>query len=213
MRTLWLAAVLVALGIVISIDVIPGAFNIDDNNYLVNVLALQHGRVTVANTEGLSPSRELLFFDPSASSHAVPSTPVGSTAPPLYALVALPFSWFGWRGLVALNTLSYLATILLVFQYADCHSTNPSTAWLAAGAFALGGYAIEYTLGVWPHALSFACAQPVSRRQGGRSRAIVSGSRQRPAFFSRSLRASAIRTSSSWVRPEGELSCGRPRHD
>ena len=151
-----LVLALVVLGVVLTVSVVPGVFLVDDNNYLINVLALRQGRVTVANTEGLTPSRELLFFDPSARSREVTATPIASTAPPLYAPMALPFSWFGWRGLVALNTLAYLATILLVFHYTGRHATAPQTPWLAAGAFAFGGYAIEYALGLWPQALSFA---------------------------------------------------------
>lgn len=148
----WVA--LLALGVVVSISVVPGAYTVDDNNYLINVLALRQGHVTIANTAGLAPSRELLFFDPGPQHRAVNSTPVASTAPPLYALLALPFSWLGWRGLVAVNTLAYLATIVIVFLYGQRYSTEAATAWLAAGAFALGGCMIDYALGVWPHALS-----------------------------------------------------------
>ena len=147
---------LIVLGVVISVTVIPGVFIIDDDNYLINVLAMRQGRVTVANTEGLTPSRELLFFDPGPSSRVVNSTPVASTAPPLYAVLALPFSWLGWRGLVALNTLAYLVTIVLVFLYSRRYATDVLTPWLAAASFAFGGYVIEYTQGVWPQALSIA---------------------------------------------------------
>jgi len=151
-----LAAALLVLGVIVSVTVVPGVFIVDDNNYLINVLALRHGRFTVANTEGLSPSRELLFFDPGAWTRAVDSTPVASTAPPLYAPFALPFLWLRWRGLVALNTLAYLATIAMVFVYARRYATEASTPWMAAAAFALGGFVIEYAQGVWPHTLSIA---------------------------------------------------------
>ena len=122
---------------------VPGVFTPDDNNYLINVLMFREGRVTVANTEGLKPSRELLFFDPAPWSRAVEKTPVASTAPPLYAPMALPFSFAGWRGLVALNTLAFLVATLVVFLYAGRHATSSSTPWLAAAAFALGGYVID----------------------------------------------------------------------
>ena len=55
---------LFVLGALLSASVVPGPFTVDESNYLVNVLALREGRVTVANTAGLSPSPELLFFDP-----------------------------------------------------------------------------------------------------------------------------------------------------
>jgi hypothetical protein len=145
-----------ALGVIVSATVVPGVFTADDNNYLINVLALREGRVTVANTEGLSPSRELLAFDPGPSTRAVSSTPVASNAPPLYAPLALPFVPFGWRGLVFLNTFAYLITVIIVFRYAQRYASEASTPWIAAGAFALGGFAIEYAQGLWPHALSIA---------------------------------------------------------
>jgi hypothetical protein len=147
---------LLALGAVLFATVIPGVFSIDEDNYLVNVIAVRQGHVTVANTAGLSPSRELVFFDPEPRSRVVSSTPVASTAPPLYGPLAVPFSWFGWRGLVAINLLAYLGTTILVFVYAGRYATSESTPWLAAGAFALGGFAIEYAQGLWPHALSIA---------------------------------------------------------
>jgi hypothetical protein len=138
----------------VTVYVVPGVFSADDNNYLINVLALRQGRVTVANTAGLPPSRELLSFDPGPWSRRVESTPVASTAPPLYALLAFPFHQAGWRGLVALNTLAYSATIFLVFAHADRYARHRSTPWLAAATFALGGFAIEYAQGLWPHSLS-----------------------------------------------------------
>ena len=147
---------LACLGLAITLTVIPSPFTVDDVNYLVNVVALRHGGLTVANTAGLTPSRELLFFDPTLRSRVVEATPVVSNAPPLYAVLALPFAWLGWRGLVALNTLAYLATILMVFMYARRHAASTIGPWLGAVAFALGGFALEYAQGVWPHALSMA---------------------------------------------------------
>ena len=147
---------LAALGFVLTATVIPGVFTVDDNNYMINVVALRQGRVTVANTEGLTPSRELLFFDPTPANRIVVSTPVASTAPPLYAPLALPFSLFGIRGLVALNTLSFLVVIALVFTYTRRNSTHSSAPWLAASALAFGAYSIEYAQGIWPHMLSTA---------------------------------------------------------
>lgn len=151
---LWLGVA--SLFCVLTITVVPAAFTVDDLNYQVNVVALRQGRVTVSNTDGLVPSQELLYFDPAARFQLVSSTPVASVAPPLYAVLALPFSFGGWRGLVALNTIAYLATILMVFQMTRRHARSASAPWLAAGAFALGAYVIEYAQGLWPHALSVA---------------------------------------------------------
>jgi hypothetical protein len=68
--------------------------------------------------------------------------------------MALPFSFFGWRGLVALNTFAYLAAVAIVFVYTRRYATDRLTPWLGAAAFGLGGFAIEYAEGVWPQALS-----------------------------------------------------------
>ena len=154
MRAAWI--VLLALGLVVTATVVPGVFIVDEVNYLVNVLAMRDGHVTIANTAGLQPSRELVFFDPFPPTRVVDSTPVASTAPPLYAPIAVPFSRFGWRGLVAINVVAYLLTAAVVFLYTRRRSREAMTPWLAASAFALGGYAIEYAQGLWPQALSFA---------------------------------------------------------
>jgi hypothetical protein len=98
----------------------------------------------------------LLFFDPQAPYRQVTATPVAPATPPLYGIFAAPFSFLGWSGLVSINTLSYLATILLVFAYARAYAREAATPWVAAGALAFGGYALEYALGVWPHAFSMA---------------------------------------------------------
>ena len=212
-----LAVAVLVLGMAVSFTVVPGVFSVDDNNYLINVLALRQGRFTVANTEGLSPSRELLFFDPAPSARAVDSTPVGSTAPPLYALLALPFLPFGWRGLVALNTLAYLATTVMVFLYTRRYATETSTAWMAAAAFALGGFVIEYAQGVWPHALSIAlCTGGIlaagrsieSRDPGIPATTDVRHWPPLPAFYWASQPGSGTRTRSFWPSSPEASRCG-----
>jgi hypothetical protein len=145
-----------ALGIVLVATAIRGEFTVDESNYLVTVVGLRHGTLTVPGTANLTPSVELAYFDPTSRARRNPTSPIGSTAPPLYAFLALPFSFFGWRGLVALNTLAYLATIVLVFVLAKRHAARPSTPWIAAVTMAVGGYSIEYAQAVWPHALSAA---------------------------------------------------------
>src|SRR5262245_64725713 len=66
-----LVIALFALGAILSAGVVPGIFTVDENNYLVTVLALRHGHLTLPNTSGLLPSQELLFFDPASVSRAV----------------------------------------------------------------------------------------------------------------------------------------------
>ena len=151
---LWLALGL--LGFALSLTVVPGVFNIDESHYLVSVAGLQHGQLTVPGTEELSPSREVASFDPVAKWRRIDSTPVSPTIPPLYAFFALPFSYLGWRGLVALNTLALLVATALVFGHTQRYTPTPSTPWLAASAFALGSSVLEYAQGVWPHLLAIA---------------------------------------------------------
>jgi len=151
-----LLTVLALLGVVLTLSVVPGVFTIDEDNYLVTVTALRHGRLTVPGTEGLPPGRELAWFDPNGAQRAVSATPIASTAPPLYAPLALPFSYFGWRGLAALNTLAFLLTVAGVFLLTRRYARREDTAWIAALVYAAGGYALEYAQGVWPHMLAAA---------------------------------------------------------
>jgi hypothetical protein len=147
---------LAGLGVLATLSVIPSVFSIDDSNYLVNVVALKGGGVTVLNTAGLPPSNELVAFDPGPWERRIDQTPVASTAPPLYAPLALPFSLLGLRGLIALNTLAYLATTAIVFVTIRRCTVRPEPAWVGGIAVALGSFTLEYALGIWPHAVSFA---------------------------------------------------------
>lgn len=149
-----LAALLILVGILLVVSTIRGPFIIDEINYLVTATGLREGKLTVPGTEGLSPSKELFSFDPEAFGRVAVKTPVASLAPPLYAPFALPFLIFGWRGLVLLNTLSFLFTILLVFTLSKRYAVDRQTPWIAAALVLLGGYSIEYAQGVWPHMFS-----------------------------------------------------------
>jgi hypothetical protein len=145
---------LVLLGLALLVTRIPGAFLIDECNYLVTVTGLRHGSLSVTGTGDLTPSRALLFFDPTARARARLTTPVVSTVPPLYAFFGLPFAPFGWTGLVALNVISFLLCAYLVFVYAARHARLARTPYLALVTFLAGGFLLEYAQGVWPHMLS-----------------------------------------------------------
>jgi hypothetical protein len=153
-QVLLLAAL--TLGAALTLAVVPGVFTIDENNYLVSVLAARQGRVSLPGTDGLPPSPELAYFDPALEPAHVRS-PVSSTVPPLYAPLALPFAALGFRGLIALNMLATLVTAGLVFSVVRRHAPGERAGpWLASAAFVLGSYVIEYALGAWPHMLSAA---------------------------------------------------------
>ncbi len=149
---------LVLLGGLLLATAIPAVFIVDEENYLVTLAALRKGRVSVPGTDGLRPSSELLFFEPTLRTSTVRSTPVSSTAPPLYAIIAYPFSFLGWHGLVGLNVLAYLASGVLCFSLARRAATRPETPWIAASLFLFFGFNIEYAQGLWPQMLSvFLC--------------------------------------------------------
>ena len=151
-----LLVALVALGVALTVTAIPGVFTVDEPNYLVSLLSLRDGRVTVAELDGLPESRELAWFDPQGASRKRSVAPIASTAPPLWAILAYPFALFGWRGLVLLNTLAYLATTAMVFFLAARTARTQPAGWWAAAAFAFGAFNLEYAQGVWPQSLSLA---------------------------------------------------------
>jgi hypothetical protein len=176
-----LILLLIAFGFVLTLTIIPGVFIIDEDNYLVTVVGLRHGTLSVPGTEGLTPSRELVSFDPEASRRSVSSTPVYSLVPPAYAFLALPFSYAGWRGLVFLNILSFLAAIYLVFRYVELIAHQRASPWIASILFAVGGYCIEYAQGLWPEMLSvFLCTAAVflslqARKKDSLLHALIAG--------------------------------------
>ena len=170
-RTLGLA--LAAAGVLLVVSAVPGVFTIDEDNYLMTLVSLRRGRLTVPGTAGLTPSSELIWFEPTGRSRRVTRTPVVSTAPPLYAPLAWPLSYLGWRGLVALNVAALLGVVALVFRLAR-------TPWVAAAACGLGGYLVGYAQGVWPQILSaFLCtlafALAARARAGATAAALPSG--------------------------------------
>lgn len=152
-RLLWLVLGLLPLGIVLFVTIVPGVFTIDENNYTATVRALRAGGLMVPGTQGVTPSLELAAFDP-ISRYRQPVSPVSSSVPPLYAFLATPFSFLGWKGLFLVNIVAFLASTVAVFAAAGAVSGRRETPWIAAGLFLLGGYGVEYAQGVWPHMLS-----------------------------------------------------------
>ncbi len=146
------AALAAALGLALALTVKPGIFTIDECNHLAAVVGLRHGRLTLPGLEGISPSTELAFFNP--RKRQVLSSPPVHDLPPLYAFIALPFSYLGLSGLFILNTLAFVVTAAVLFLLARSLSEKPLTPWLAAVAFALASYCIEYAQALWPHMLS-----------------------------------------------------------
>jgi hypothetical protein len=151
-----LTGVLVVLTLVLAVSAVYGIFTIDENNYMVSVLSLRSGGVEVPGTEGLTRSKELAYFAPQPDRFVVRQQPLASDAPPLYALFALPFSFFGWPGLVWVNILSFVVIAASVYGIVRRTTSSMLAASLAMGTFVLGGYSLEYAQAVWPHMLSAA---------------------------------------------------------
>lgn len=149
-----LLVVAASLSLLLGVTVIPALFTIDEASYLTTVVSLRNGRLTLPGADGLKPSDELSFFNPVDRWRI--ASPPPPAAPPLYSLMALPFSYLGIRGLFAINAIAYFITIVMVFAYASRYARKAYTPWLAAGAFALGGFTIEYAQGLWPHMLAVA---------------------------------------------------------
>lgn len=148
----WSIVLLFAL--LICLSSVPAPFIIDEDNYLVTVLAARNGGLAVPGTEGLPATRELLYFCPSAISREVSSTPVFSVVPPLYAFIALPFSLAGWYGLVFLNSLAFCSTGYLLLNYLRRKTEERWVPWVGVAALTLGSTCLEYAQGIWPHSLS-----------------------------------------------------------
>jgi len=158
-----------ALGGAVLWSAIPGIFSLDEANYMVTALGLRQGRLSVPGTEELPPSPELLYFDPNPRPRQVTATPVSSTAPPLYAFFAWPLLPLGWKGLVALNALSYLVSAWLVAGIVSRLTSAAWAPWLAGAIVLLGSFNVEYAQGVWPQMLSVAlCTGAVAAALRGR---------------------------------------------
>jgi 4-amino-4-deoxy-L-arabinose transferase-like glycosyltransferase len=155
---LWLGVVCLACVILLLATAIPAPFSVDDCNYLSSVVGLRRGTLFVPGTEGLPPSAALYAFEPTAFILKDPQSPVPPLVPPLYALLAYPFSYLGWHGLVLLNVLATGATVLLVFTAARQLANQDRAGWYAVALWLLGASTIEYAQGLWPHMLSVALA-------------------------------------------------------
>jgi hypothetical protein len=169
-RHLLLAAGLLAAAAGLTATTVFGIFTVDENHYLTSVRTQAAGRLTVPEYDGLSASLELAHFDPAPRSRSLGLR--STRVPPLYAPLAMPFYWLGWRTLFALNALAWLIAALLVFRLARQHALQPHTPWLAAALFVLGGHSLGYAQALWPHALSIclvclALWSAAQRRSGG----------------------------------------------
>lgn len=150
----WLAAALAVGCLVLWLTAIPETFTVDECNYFATVHALRDGGLFVPGTAELTPSVELVGFDPVGHRRALEAGRIASNAPPLYAPFALPLSYLGWRWLILLNVIGFGFTAWLTYDLA--RRIEEKAGYVALGLFALGGFSIDYAQAVWPHMVSVA---------------------------------------------------------
>ncbi len=73
--------------------------------------------------------------------------------PPLYSLLAVPFYPLSTYGLIALNSLAFCGTILLIYHISDTLFSDKLLSLAAGILYSAFTYAPRYALGLWPHSL------------------------------------------------------------
>jgi hypothetical protein len=156
----------------------PGTFTNDEAHYIATITALKGGTFRLEETAGLMASRELLSFGAFNYFSAVNATPVAPVAPPLYAFLALPFSYIGFRALILLNTVSFIATGVLVFNFTKRNAARRIAPWIALGLYWFASFSLEYAVGMWPHCIAvFLCSSALVL-----SHRATTGGKERLAF-------------------------------
>jgi hypothetical protein len=145
---------LIALGLLLWATAVRGPFTVDDCNYVSSVIALRHGGVTMPGTAGLTPSCELLPYDPQVAQRVVSQTPVAPSVPPLYAPFGVLVSPLGWWGFVLLNVVSLLLLAWLLFSWTRQCAESRHAPWVAVATLVFGGFSLEYAQAAWPHMLT-----------------------------------------------------------
>ena len=159
-RRLFIAVLALLVGAFLLLTAVPGTFTTDENNYNLQAITLYRGELAVPGFEGNPFAFGIKYFAPMPMEQRVAPQPeptkTGYGTPALHAVLALPFTGFGWWGLAALNVLAFLVACAVVHRYARDFSTRAQTPVLALLAFAVGNFAIEYAQATWPHMLSIA---------------------------------------------------------
>jgi hypothetical protein len=128
-----------------------GFFNIDEVIYFMGADAFRStGSFVVDNGQADIRADELrlwLLIDGPAG--LVPQYPPGSAiaGAPLLAL-------FGQKGLVVLNVIAAIGTLILTHSLARRLFGSSDVALLAVGILAFSTFWIEYTAAIWPHSVS-----------------------------------------------------------
>lgn len=127
-----------------------GCLSIDEVTYHGMLRGLSHGSLAIENGYRELPFSELEWEYARVVGHdVVAQYPHGM---PIFALPA--YALFGLRGVVLLNTCAFFGTALVTHGLALRLFGKRSLAILASLIFMIGTYSWEYSLSIWPHALT-----------------------------------------------------------
>lgn len=143
------AAIAVLLFGTLALTASTGFFTIDEFIVFAGVEAVaSHGSLYVANgLPGLVSHQLQLWILVAGENGLVPQYPPGS------ALVGAPLlSVFGLRGLLLSNVLAALASTFVLYHLVKRHFGGWIEGLVACGLFLFASFALEYAVGVWPHA-------------------------------------------------------------
>ncbi len=160
-RTLVTVACLLVVHLLASLLlVVPGHISIDEGTYHLMAEAMSHGGFTIDNGYEAFPSDELAIYVPGHTVHVRPHDGhLVAQYPYLSSVLALPFYLLlGFRGLLLLNGLAFVATLLTTWALGRDLLGDRVAAGLGAAIFALGTFAWSYSLAAWPHMLHTALA-------------------------------------------------------
>lgn len=153
-----IAGVCLAAALAAAAAVAPtGAFSADDALYVEMARAMaEAGSLRLTAIE--APADAAVFarqFAPLVDGAPAPQYPGG------YAFIAAPFfAAFGVKGLIALNALSFAASVLLTWSLARRLGADAA---LAAALFAGATFASTYAIAIWPHMLTLAATLSAAR--------------------------------------------------
>lgn len=131
----------------------PGLFNIDEALYVMSADAMaRHGSFLVRNgfeTYGAEALR--LWFLAEGPSGLAPQYPPGPAL-----LGAWPYLLLGTKGMSLLNALAASATVFATRSLAWRMSGDARVALAAPAIFTLASFWLEFSVGIWPHAVAVA---------------------------------------------------------
>jgi hypothetical protein len=134
----------------LSYNIRPGIAITDEVGYVLMVDSISHGTFRIWNGLGEYDSEELVIHPLVRHDGGLYGMPAQ-----LYSVLALPFYLaFNVWGLVFVNTLCYVGTVLLVYLISKSLFADNGFSFFAAVVYTLPTYSMRYSLEVWPHMMS-----------------------------------------------------------